>query len=391
ASVDETIATVNASGIVTPIAAGTTAITVTTVDGNKTASCTVTVGTTPVAVTDITLNHSAYTLNKGDSNLVLIPFIAPADATNTNVTWTTGSAAVATVANGTVTAVGPGSTEIRATTQDGSKIAECTITVVTPVKGIDLDKATISGLVGDTEQSLAATISPAAANNKQVVWTSSDPAIASFIESAPGALTGKVRFLAPGTANITATTVDGGYADSCTVTVGVKVNSVSLSPATATLKVGETTLNLTPTVSPSSATNKTVTWTSNASSIATVLGGVVTPVAPGSATITAAPVFGTATATPGTSIIDVFNVTKGTMLKDDTLLLGKTVASVSFTIAGPKLPLSSISVTLNDGTPLQYHSLNGVYTYTGSTNTALAGVSSATVKIRNTISFDLSF
>jgi len=67
----------------------------------------------------------------------------------------------------------------------------------------------------------------------------------------------------------------------------VAVTSVSVSPSTLNLTVGATG-NLTATVNPSNATDKTVTWTSSALSVATVYGGVVTAVSPGTATITAA-------------------------------------------------------------------------------------------------------
>jgi uncharacterized protein YjdB len=392
ASVDETIATV-VNGVVTAQAVGTTAITATTVDGAKVASCTVTVELGAEPVMGVTLNYNSYTLNVGDNDLVLVPFISPANATNTNVAWSTNAPGVATVDNGTITAVGPGNARITVTADDGGWTATCDITVITPVSGITLDITSISDVfVGDADANLVATINPGGADNKQVVWTSTNPAIATFIETAPGALTGIVRYIGPGTTTITATTVDGGYAASCIVTVGMRVSAVTLSPATGTLKVGGSTLTLIPTFSPTGSTHRSVTWNSSDTGKATVTGGVVSPVAAGTVTITATPVFGTVGATPGTSIIDVFNVTKGTMIKDSTLLAGKTVASVSFTIAGPALPLNAIGVTLNDGTVLQYNSLNaGVYTYTGSTNTNLAGVTSTTVKLRNTVSFVLNF
>lgn len=403
ASLDDSVASVDANGVVTPLTAGMTSITVTTVDGSYTASCTVTVGAASVPVTGISLNYSTYELQVGDSDLVLVPFITPADATDINVNWSTTDGAVATVDNGTVTAEGPGAATITATTVDGGKTATCTINVTTPVDGITLDKGHIGNkdlgegdaevAVGDADVNLAAIITPAGANNKQVVWTTTNPAIATFIEDSAGALTGKVRFIGAGTATITATTVDGGYAASCIVTVGVRVASVVLSPSTGTLGVGGSTITLSPTASPAAATNQSVTWFSTDNNIATVADGVVTPGdTAGTVTITAIPDFGTVGATPGTSTIDVFNVTKGTMIKDDTLLQDKTVVSVSFTIAGPALPLSSIGATLNDGTVLQYHSTSGgVYTYTGSTNSTLANVTSATVKIRNTASFSLGF
>ena len=179
--------------VVTPIA-GITSITVTTVDGSHTASCTVTVGATPVLVDGISLNYSTYELKVGDSDLVLIPFITPADATNVNVNWTSDKNEVATVDNGTVTAVGPGEATITATTVDGGFSDTCVIKVVTPVSGITLDKGHIGNkdlgdaevAVGDPDVNLEATIDPASADNKQVVWTTDNPAIATFIEDLQG-------------------------------------------------------------------------------------------------------------------------------------------------------------------------------------------------------------
>ena len=72
------------------------------------------------------------------------------------------------------------------------------------------------------------------------------------------------------------------------VSVTFPVTSVTLSPTTLTLTPGGSTATLTATVSPDNAANKTVTWTTSAPSVATVnSSGVVTPVAVGTATITA--------------------------------------------------------------------------------------------------------
>ena len=66
----------------------------------------------------------------------------------------------------------------------------------------------------------------------------------------------------------------------------VKVTSISLSHTSSTLAKGES-LTLTATITPSNATDNTVTWTTSNSAVATVENGVVTAVAPGTATITA--------------------------------------------------------------------------------------------------------
>jgi len=129
ASSDATVATVN-DGVVTPVAAGTATITVTTQDGNKSATCAVTVGASNVAVTGVTLSQTTATLAITDPPLTLVATVAPNNATDKTVKWESGNPAVATVmSNGMVTAIAVGSTTIVATTNDGGKSATCAVTV----------------------------------------------------------------------------------------------------------------------------------------------------------------------------------------------------------------------------------------------------------------------
>lgn len=81
-----------------------------------------------------------------------------------------------------------------------------------PVSGISLDKTTLSIVEGQSGQ-LTATLLPANATKKAVTWNSNNPAVATV------SATGQVTAVAPGTASITVTTVDGGFSSSATVTV----------------------------------------------------------------------------------------------------------------------------------------------------------------------------
>ena len=148
-----------------------------------------------------------------------------------------------------------------------------------PVTGIELDKTTESVAVGNTVQ-LNATVAPATATNKTVNWTSSDESKATVDN------TGKVTGVAEGEVTITATTADGGYTATCTVTVSVvHVTDVTLD-ASASVAVGGK-IQLTPTITPENASNKNVSWSSSAPGIATVDNdGKVTGVAEGEAVIT---------------------------------------------------------------------------------------------------------
>ena len=125
------IASVNANGKVTGVAEGEAIITVTTEDGDKTATCLVTVEAVPVvAVTGVTLNKTSLKLYTRDSE-TLTATVAPAGATNKNVIWTSSEPTVATVdANGKVTAKSTGIADITVTTEDGGKTATCRVGVV---------------------------------------------------------------------------------------------------------------------------------------------------------------------------------------------------------------------------------------------------------------------
>jgi len=85
---------------------------------------------TAVPVTGVTLDKTTLSFSAIGATETLTATVAPADATNTAVTWTSNNTAVATVDKGTVTAVGAGSATITVTTTDGNKTATCTVTVV---------------------------------------------------------------------------------------------------------------------------------------------------------------------------------------------------------------------------------------------------------------------
>ena len=151
------------------------------------------------------------------------------------------------------------------------------------VTSVILDKTDLTLDVNDTEK-LTATVNPNDATNKTVTWKSDKPEIVEVDSN------GNVTAKAAGTATITAT-ADGKSA-SCKVTVNgqpatVPVQSVELNQTTLELIAGKEA-TLTATVKPDDATNKTVTWSSNNETVATVdNNGKVTAKAAGEAIITA--------------------------------------------------------------------------------------------------------
>ena len=311
------IASVDAAGKVTGVAAGEATITVTTEDGGKTATCKVTVSDTEIKVTGVTLNKTALTLNIG-ANETLSATVAPADATNQNVTWKSSNAAIASVdANGKVTGVAAGEATITVTTEDGGKTATCKVTVkaaTIAVTGVTLNKTATSLLVGGSE-TLTATVAPADATNKKVTWKSSDAAVASVDAN------GKVTGVKAGEATITVTTEDGAKTATCKVTVTIPVTGVTLNKTALTLNIGASE-TLTATVKPDDATNKALTWTSSDETVATVdATGKVTGKKIGTATITATAQDGSGVS--GSCTVTVLSGVKTVTVTPANLTLGK--------------------------------------------------------------------
>ncbi len=254
-------------------------VTITATAGGKSAQCAVTVQAKVIPVTSVELNKTALEMTEGDET-TLTATVKPDDATDKTVTWTTSDAAVATVADGKVKALKAGSVTITATA--GEKSAACAITVkakVVPVTSVTLDKTTVTLTEGD-ETTLTATVKPDNATDKTVTWTSSDATVATVTD-------GKVKALKAGTATITAKA--GDKTATCAVTVKAKVipvTSMWLDKSELELTEGDEAV-LTATVMPENATDKTVTWTSSNTSVATVTNGKVKAVKAGTATITA--------------------------------------------------------------------------------------------------------
>ena len=219
------------------------------------------------------------------------------------------------------------------------------------VKSVTLDQTTLTQTVGDAAVTLTATVTPDDATDKTVKWTSSNESVATVAD-------GVVTFVAAGTATITATAPNGtdDTADDktaeCAVTVNaaaVPVTSVKLDEANLRfVKTDLTAQTLTATVTPSDATDKTVTWTSSDEAVATVANGVVTPVAPGEAIITAKA--GDKTATSTVYVYDkIYNLSSGwTTVTAGEFWLIEGTGDLGLTIGdGAKITLNNIKMVGN--------------------------------------------
>ena len=218
-----------------------------------------------------------------------------------------------------------------------------------PVTGVTLNKSSQTIDKGGA-YTLVATVSPSNATNSAVSWSSSNTAVATVSSG------GVVTAVAAGTATIMATTADGGFTATCAITVVIAVTSISVQ--TRLMLIKPNTSTLTATVLPSDATNKTVTWSSSNTSIATVdSNGVVTPVSVGSATITAT----TSNGKTSSCSVEVFGVItatrapyyKYTISAADTILAGDY-------IFGDSTDVTNLFDTWSDGNLTYVQTANGI-------------------------------
>ena len=276
-------------------------------------SLSITVNNPPVSVTGVTLNKTSLSLNVGSSE-TLTATVAPSNATNKGVTWSSSNNNVATVSNGVVKGVGAGTATITVTTSDGGKTATATVKVTAPtisVTGVTLNKSTLNLVIGESSI-VVATVAPSNASNKNVTWSSSNNNVATVSN-------GTIKGIGAGTATITAKTADGGKTATVKVTVSkVSVTGVTLNKSSLNLAVGESS-TVTATVAPSNASNKSVTWSTSNSNVATVSNGTIKGVGAGTASITAKTADGGKTAYVTVTVSNV-KVT-GLSLTNDVILV----------------------------------------------------------------------
>ncbi|MBP1046215.1 Ig-like domain-containing protein [Enterococcus sp. BWM-S5] len=174
-----------------------------------------------IVVTGVTLSELPE-LTAGETHQ-LTATVTPTNATNTGVSYSSSNPSVATVdANGNVTAISAGNYSITVTTTDGGFTATASGTVTealpepeVPVIGISLSQTTLNVKEGDSAK-LTATVTPNNATNQAIVWSIDNVAIATIDSS------GNVTGVNEGTATVTATSVDGNFTATCTITVTKK-------------------------------------------------------------------------------------------------------------------------------------------------------------------------
>ena len=279
-------ATVDEYGFVTAKEAGigkTVTITATANDGSGvtgTYTLTIVGVTDDTPVKEIAINAPSSTVKPGNK-VALSATVAPSDATDKSVTWSSSNSAYATVdANGVVTANAAGagkSVVITATANDGSGVKS---TFNINIKKVNVTKISLSTTTKTVQAGKKATvkaaIAPTNATNKAITWTSSNTKYATV--NSKGVVTTKKAGIGK-TVTITAKAKDGsGKKSSIKIKIvkNVKVSKIKLKASSKTVKAGKK-VTVKAAITPVNATNKKVTWTSSNKDYATVNSkGVVT-------------------------------------------------------------------------------------------------------------------
>lgn len=236
-----------------------------------------------IEATSITLDKTEISLKVGEAENLYVK-IMPENTTDKSIKWESEDETIATVSpSGVVNALSVGSTIVTATC--GEVSASCKI-VVSPVPAseITISSPNLTLTVGQTER-LTATIIPENATSKALEWRSSDETIAAVDEyglvSAHNAGNCQIIVKTRNESNLSAT------CDVIVIKPEVLVSSISLSPSSVEGKEGEQ-IQITATIHPEDATNKTIVWSSSDESVATVDDtGLISLLKMGTAVITA--------------------------------------------------------------------------------------------------------
>lgn len=206
---DDTIATVDSSGVVTGIKGGSTLVTVTSADGKFTASCPVTVSQ---PLQGIALSNIDLVINRTD-NADINCTLTPADTTDTDITYEIADNSIAKLNGSKVVAVGNGTTTLTAAC--GKIKANAQITVTTAPTEIQLDSTEGVLTVGNTH-TIQATLLPGTTTDTDLVWSVCNESIATVDEH------GTVTAQGPGNCVVTAATPDGALKATYSLTVKAK-------------------------------------------------------------------------------------------------------------------------------------------------------------------------
>lgn len=261
------------SVVITAKKPGTTILTAVNTDNYITAYCTITVS---AAIQGLTLNYTKKTMTMSQEVLKLRATYTPETATLTELTWTSSDTSIATVQDGLVTFIAPGSVfiSVQPKWNEYFVMAQCYLTIVSSPTAFALDKTALTMEVGSRETIAPILTAPNATTT--ISWQSMAPEVANVAN-------GVVTAVGAGQTYVVATTKEGFVAN-CKVTVTQKANGITLSPSTVRLAVGEK-IKVTAAPNPATSTEKTFIWTSKDPNIAGAVDGEISGISAGSTVI----------------------------------------------------------------------------------------------------------
>ncbi len=274
-SSNSSIAAVSPTGVIKAKAQGNCMITIKASNG---AAARIAV-TVVQPITSIKLSGSKATLEPGHKKTVTAT-VGPSNATSKSLVWSSSNSSVATVSKGVITAVGKGTCIITCRSKFYSNISvSYKVTVKQAVTAVSMESAV--KLNENSTKRLTAKAVPNTASNARLSFKSSNASVAAV--SSNGVITAKSK----GSCVITATATDGsGKSAKCRVTVVRPVTNVKLNAHTISWNVGKKA-HFRPTVTPTTASNISVKYTSSNTRVATVdSNGLLTAVGKGTCTVT---------------------------------------------------------------------------------------------------------
>ena len=368
----ESVATVDNTGLVTAVGAGTAEITITTEDGGKTVKCTVNVtegGSPSFALSATTLNvpaaGGAPSVNVTSDKAWTLDY-------DSSVTWLKASPK-AGAGNGTVTftvekneANAPRTVVVTFKQAETEKKLQLTITqeaaasAHVPLIGISFEEPSVKLKIG-TSTTLVVKYNPANATNKKVTWEVTEGAASLSVDANSGKITATNVV---GTAKVKATSEEGAHTAECTITVttgDVPVESIAVSPAVVNLTVGGTQL-LSVSVKPQTATNKTATWavTVGADVVSVDGTGLVRALKEGTATVTATVGGQTATCTVNVTAASVPQAVEDAVLAS--LVIAPNPFSTQLRIVNPEGIALRYELVILTGNVVRAGALDGTET-----------------------------
>ena len=226
-----------------------------------------------IPVQTVALSFTELSLKVGERGELPTATVTPDNASDKSISWASDNEAVAKIEDGSVVGVSSGTTQLIASSVNG-KTAVLKVVVtqqpqqpqVVPVQSVTVTPASITAKEGDAPVQLTATVLPANATSPTVSWKSNNEQVVKVDSN------GKVTIIAAGETTIEAKAGEKTFTVQVKVAAApqqpqqpqvIPVQSVTVTPASITAKVGDAPVQLTATVLPANATSPTVSWQSN--------------------------------------------------------------------------------------------------------------------------------